>query len=217
LTIATLLLIIAKLLYVPIDKNPTAAEFVEETMLLKNKYGEVLDEIWVGKITVDAANTALGCQWVTFSDVEKNGFNEVFWMQGRTEQTGNIGFVCCKSVRKDSLLWRVPLKRALGFPRKPDVKSDTFMPGSLAVGDFDGDGSSEVFAHAVHDYFPSTTMICLQKNYSQTAAFPFSRITNTSSRMSRRSCIRMETLAESSSDEQALSGGDAKVRRMRKA
>jgi len=154
-TIGVLTLMIAKLLYGPIDHHPAAGEFVEETLLVKNKYGEVIDEIWVGKITVDGARAALGSPWAAFIDLDKDGFNEVIWLQNRIEQTGYTAFVSCKSISKDSVLWRVPLQRQLDFPRKPDVRSDKFIPGDLAAGDFDGDGSPEVFVLANHDYFPA--------------------------------------------------------------
>lgn len=154
-TIALLTLIIAKLLYGPLDRNPAAAGFVEETMLVKNKYGETIDEIWVGRLTVNGANAAMGNQWAAFVDLDKDGFNEVIFLQHRTEQTGYTAFVSCTSISKDSVLWRVPLQRTLDFPKKPDVRSDKFIPSSLAVGDFDGDGNSEVFVLANHDYFPA--------------------------------------------------------------
>jgi len=157
-TIVLLVLIIGKLLYGPIDRNPTAADFVEETMLVKNKYGEILDEIWVGAPTVQYVKALDYPPWWVFSDIDHDGLNEVIWLQNRVEQTGNTSMVFCKSVSKDTLLWRVPLKRMLQFPYKLDVKSDQFIPNNLAIGDFDADGKAEVFVQANHDFFPSVVM-----------------------------------------------------------
>jgi hypothetical protein len=163
-TTGLLVLIIGKLLYGPVDRNPIAGEFVEESLLVKNKYGKVIDRIWMGAPTVRRANTLgpdnelQGLHYVTFFDIDGDALNEIFWLQWPDEKTENPAMIYCKSVKEDSLQWSVPLRQTLHFPRKPDVTSDLFMPKHVAAGDFDRNGKAEIFVVACHDFFPSLVM-----------------------------------------------------------
>jgi hypothetical protein len=160
-TILLLILIIGTLIYGPIDKNPVAGEFAGESLLIKNKSGEIVDNIAVGPATVRRANSVgndnelLGLHHVTFFDADGDSINEVFWVQWTDEKTGQSGKICCKSVQEDTLRWSISLRRTLDFPRKPDAKSDHFYPTQIAAGDFDGDGRGEVFVNSTHEFFPS--------------------------------------------------------------
>jgi len=159
--IALLLLIIGKLLYGPIDMNPVAAEFVEESLLVKNKYGDILDEIYIGVptvISVTATRLHPGPQIVAFYDLDGDGCNEIIWGQGAIDQNKHSSFVYCKSLRKDSLFWSVPLRRTLDFPRNPDVTSDYFFPYNILAGDLDADGEPEVYVNALHNFFPAMVL-----------------------------------------------------------
>ncbi|MGH7451489.1 MAG: hypothetical protein ACRENG_09110, partial [bacterium] len=93
-----------KLIYGPIDKNPVIGEFAGESLLLKNKSGEIVDKIAVGPSTVRRANSVgyhnelVGLYYVTFFDVDGDSINEVFWVQWDDEKTKQSGKICCKSV-----------------------------------------------------------------------------------------------------------------------
>lgn len=159
-TTGLLVLIIGKLLYGPLDKNPVSGEFVEESLLIKNKYGEQLDEILVGAPTVARANENLATRrlFAAFYDVDKDGANEVISLQEATRETDNINLIYCKSIVKDSVLWSAPLRRMLHFPNNSGTESDHFRPQSILAGDFDGDGAGEIFVIARHDLFPSLVL-----------------------------------------------------------
>lgn len=159
-TTGLLVLIIGKLLYGPLDKNPVSGEFVEESFLIKNKYGEQLDRIWVGAPTVSRANENLVTRrlFADFYDADKDGTNEVISLQEATRETDNINLIYCKSIVKDSVLWSAPLRRMLHFPNNSGTESDHFRPQSILAGDFDGDGAGEIFVIARHDLFPSLVL-----------------------------------------------------------
>jgi hypothetical protein len=159
-TTALLMLIIGKLLYGPIDNNPVAGDFVEESLLVKNKYGEQIDEIWVGAPTTARANEDLATRrgFAAFYDVDKDGKNEVISLQEATRETDNTSLAYCKAVVKDSLLWSAPLRRVLHFPNNSGTESDHLRPQGILAGDFDGDGAGEVFVIARHDLFPSLVL-----------------------------------------------------------
>lgn len=167
ITLATILgltLMIGKLLYGPLDKNPRVGVFAGESLLIKNKSGRVVDEIFVGPVTVQRANSPgydselQGLHYVAFFDVDGDSLNEVFWLQWNDERTAQPGMICCKSVGEDTLRWSISLRRTLSFPRKPDVKSDYFYPKQIAAGDFDGDGRGELFVNSSQDFFPALVM-----------------------------------------------------------
>lgn len=163
-TILALTLIIGKLLYGPLDKNPRVGVFAGESLLIKNKKGDVVDEIFVGPATVQRANSPgydnelQGLHYVAFFDVDGDSLNEVFWLQWNDEKTAQPGMICCKSVGEDTLRWSISLRRTLNFPRKPDVKSDYFYPKQIVAGDFDGDGRGELFVNSSQDFFPALVM-----------------------------------------------------------
>ncbi len=162
--ILILISIIGKLIYGPFDKNPVIAEFAGESLLIKNKSGEIVVNITVGPATVRRANSVgndnelWGLHYVTFFDVDGDGMNEVFWVQWNDEKTAQPSKICCKSVLEDTLRWSIALRRALDFPRKPDAKSDYFYPSHIAAGDFDGDGGGELLVSSTQDFFPALVL-----------------------------------------------------------
>lgn len=154
--LVSLLLIIGKMWYGPIDKNPVVYVADGEMLTLKNKYGEVVDEIKLGTNTIKHYTNII--KWfpdndlVSFIDLDNDGFNEVVFAQ--MFQDGS-SIVYCKSLKLNQYLWEFELKRKLSFPRKSDIQSDLFFPLKIAAGDFDNDGNPEIIILSGHNgYFP---------------------------------------------------------------
>lgn len=158
-TIFTLLAIIAKLWYGPLDRNPVDYTIGKNLVILQNKFGESLDEIEVSQATIDYLtdkNRASRTGLFAFIDIDSDGVNEVIYGEWGEDAASKTSFVFCRSVVPDSLLWAVPLTRRLDFPLKPeDDASDYFYPRHILADDFDNDGSAEVYVNASQHAFPT--------------------------------------------------------------
>jgi hypothetical protein len=157
--ILALLLFSIKLLYGPLDKNPVIGEFVGEKLFIKNKYEQILDEIWVGKYTVNQfwdseVEGVIRYQRVLFADVTGDGINEIIWAQQPESDSNHISYVYCKSPRDNTILWSFPVRKELSFPLKPDVKSNQFTVRTLAI-NTNNKGETSLYIVAVHYFFPS--------------------------------------------------------------
>jgi hypothetical protein len=157
--ILALLLFSLKLIYGPIDKNPVMGEYVGEKIFIKNKYEQILDEIWVGKYTVDHLSDSevdgiIRYQRVLFADITGNGINEIIWAQQPESENNHISYVYCKSLKDNAILWSFPVSKELSFPFKPDVKSDQFIVRTLAI-NTNSRGETSLYVVAVHYFFPS--------------------------------------------------------------
>jgi len=127
-TISVLLAVIGYLIYGPIDKNPVSAEFVESSMSINNKYGNVIERINVGEGTVFYANQRRSVsEVVDFMDLNNDGLNEIIWTENRFKaDEKTVNYLMCRRVEADSLMWKVPLSFSLEFPRKPAATEHSY-------------------------------------------------------------------------------------------
>ena len=88
-----LFIILIKVLYGPIDKNPVAGTFNGKYLFIKNKYNEEITRFMVGEKTVDNSG---GNKKIAFYDIDKDGTNEVVWAE--VDETSNIGIIKSKSL-----------------------------------------------------------------------------------------------------------------------
>jgi len=152
--ITALLLIIAALLYGPIDKNPVAVDFAGEEMILKNESGSVLERITVGEQTVQAAQSNAH-QAYRLGDIDGNGRNEMCWTRHASGQKGSTPRLQCKGVGEDTLRWTLETNFDVSFPRAPAVTTKGFGANHLRIGDFDANGRPEMIVTLQHNkYFP---------------------------------------------------------------
>ncbi len=157
--LTVLLLIIGKMLYGPIDKNPVTYDAEGETIFLKNKYGEIVDKILVGSTTIATINVTerdgLTNRFVSLFDINGDNINEVIYPQQIDDSRLDIAHVFCKDIIKDTVLWDFKVQRKLKFPYHPYVSSKLFWISNIGAGDHDNDGRSEIYVQACHiSYFP---------------------------------------------------------------
>lgn len=157
--LVSLILIIGKMWYGPIDKNPVIYAADGETLFLKNKYGEVVDEIFIGNFTVQNINNNIrdgfDNELVSLLDINRDKINEVIYAQAYHDTRNNIAQISCKDIIQNSILWNVNAQRKLKFPNHPYVSSDLFFIANIGAGDYDNDGRSEIYLSAGHsNYFP---------------------------------------------------------------
>jgi hypothetical protein len=156
--ITALLLVIAALLYGPIDKNPVQARFEGTTMFVQNAAGRTVEHIEVGRRTVRKKVKGKASDLVEFVDVTGDGQNEIVWAEWTGLQTNGARRLHCKSVGADTTHWTIPLRFATPFSRKM-LKGKKFTPVDLHAGDLDANGTKEVYAVLRHQpYFPGYLM-----------------------------------------------------------
>ncbi len=152
--IVSLLLIIGKMWYGPLDKNPTNPEFEGEMLILKNQSGEVVDKILVGKGTVkrvnDTEREGKRDNFAILLDVNNDNTNEVIWTQFTPENPEYSSTLFCKSVNSDTCLWSFNVNRKVVFPQDPEVSSTTFSITNIMGGDFDNDRRPEIYLNCRH-------------------------------------------------------------------
>jgi len=152
--IAGLLLVIAALLYGPIDKNPVAVGFAGEEMILKNKSGRVVERLSVGEPTVQSAQRS-NYQAYRLGDIDENGSNEICWAPKDSGRSGDTPRLQCKGIGEDSLLWTLETRFDVSFPRKPAVTTEEFGAHHIRIGDFDANEETEMIVTLRHNkYFP---------------------------------------------------------------
>lgn len=156
--IAALLLVIAALLYGPIDTNPAAVAFDGKKMLLKNERGRVVERIPVGAELVQSAKRG-GYEAYRLGDLDGNGQNEVCWGEFSSNDQDVPSRLKCKAVSEDTLRWSIRATFDVPFPRKPAISTEEFHPGHVRIGDFDANGRAEVIATFYHNtYFPALVL-----------------------------------------------------------
>jgi len=150
--IAALLLILGKMVYGPMDKNPVSAELKGEELLLKNTHGDVVESIPVGEATVNssAGSAALSSRMkpVVFFDMNSDGINEFVYVKKSDATEGSSDSIICAAVGRDRPLWAVSSRREIDFPFRTDTKSSLMAFSDLEVGDLEGNGKYRVYGIA---------------------------------------------------------------------
>ena len=142
--IVMMALVIARLVYGPLDKRPAHAEFEGVSLIVKNADDQVIKRIDVGERTVIHAHQDLN-RYVVLADVDRDGFNEVFYaVAPRGKDDGEFA-VGCWSPAGDQSLWRTPVGSPAVFPLHPSGTDIRYYARQLLVDDCDGDGAVEVW------------------------------------------------------------------------
>lgn len=120
--IIVLLLIVARLVYGPIDKNPQTFSYQGSSLIVENQNGVEVKRLEVGSQTASLyshPNMIGKFPLALITDITGDGFNEVIYgKRNRTDEAREVSDVTAYSVKGDSILWKFPLMLNYDFPRQ---------------------------------------------------------------------------------------------------
>ncbi len=136
--ILMLLLILAGLVYGPIDRTPVAYAVQGEVLHLQNRQGQTVEQIALGAAGVgrtDAAAAAIGMNPQTRR-------TDICYVAA-VDRTDYLTLQC-RDEGTTQPRWQVRLAYEVDFPQSLGLTREPFKPSALAIGDFTGDGAGEV-------------------------------------------------------------------------
>jgi hypothetical protein len=150
-------LVIARLVYGPLDKMPALVEFEGVSLIVKNAEDQVIKRINVGEGTVNHAQMDLHRYAVT-ADADGDGVHEVFYVTAPPGKDDSEFAVVCWSAGGDRSLWHTPVGSSAVFPLHPSGTDIRYYVKQLVVDDCDGDGVVEVWVSAISSSFAHIIM-----------------------------------------------------------
>lgn len=114
--IAILLLVLARLLYGPVDRNAVALEFVDNHIALKNKSGNVIQRIESNEST--RVSHSVSKPNAILYDLTGDGKNELIYSNRLVEEKERVPKIRVWSIAGDSLIWEKDLTLNYEFPRQ---------------------------------------------------------------------------------------------------
>jgi hypothetical protein len=133
--IVILLLIIARLIYGPVDRNPVIIEFEGSEIVLKNTAGATVNRIEVGEAIVDHQSTGRNSVVSPLSvlvDIDDDGINELIY----GTKVGNEiseSYVRAWSVSGDSLVWEQEINFSYHYPRQLNIFEEGFQVMEIGI------------------------------------------------------------------------------------
>lgn len=125
-TIAILLLIIFRLAYGPLDKNPVTIDFEGFEMVLKNIRGQEVNRIELTEQTHRVFRAGhLEFPFYTLMDVFGDGQNYLIYSE-LPQDSRDISYGFLRAVHPNTLdvLWEIPGNFTIHYPRKPEAGSN---------------------------------------------------------------------------------------------
>lgn len=156
--ILTLGVVVAALLYGPLDKVPTSFKLEGEHLTVLNQYNQVLERIPVGGETVysfmDPSQQLIQHTPAAIADFDGDGIREIVWIENGRKNDIFYTVLRCKSIGSPDIRWKFTPEWKISFRNNSDVNSSAFRAIQVLVEDFDGDGRTEVLANFRHEAFP---------------------------------------------------------------
>ncbi len=158
ITVLVLLGIIARLVYGPVDRNPTHATYEGEYAYIRNASGAVLEEIYVGEFLIRdiKSRTISGKTHLQFNDLDNDGINEVIENKDVTYSPNGVR-------PKEFLIYDIDGDTILNadffldirFDKHPYVKGTHYAVRNFIVEDYDQNLETEILLLLQsQDYFP---------------------------------------------------------------
>ena len=143
--VIVLLGIIGRLVYGPVDRNPTHATYEGEFAHIRNENGMILKSINVGErfvMTHNENSIQLIPDHIKFFDLDNDGKNEIFENKTIVESKKEAGFLI-HTLNGDTIFDR-NFYLDIRFDQHPYVKEEKFGIRKFEISDFDKDGESEL-------------------------------------------------------------------------
>lgn len=156
--IAILSLIIFRLYYGPMDREPVAAEFEGAYMHIQNSAGQKLETIEVGRLTARLAGRVRN-QPVDFIDITGDGYREVIWAVNAAREDTTLDMIYAKSLRGDSLLWSKEFYMDIEYPNSPGVFSRHYRIDTIEADYFGYDEPVFIALAKQPTFFPTTITV----------------------------------------------------------
>lgn len=147
--------IIARLVYGPVDRNPSLYNFEGRELIIKNKTGGELQRIEITEFELKQSAhkySALKLDIVTFIDVNKDGINEIL-LNRVLDEKGNDGTLMLLSSDLKDTLWVNNLEFDIPFEKHPYAFNKEYFGVKLEVDDLDSDGVSEIILSLQQSYY----------------------------------------------------------------
>jgi len=165
--IIVLLLIVARLVYGPIDKNPQNFSYEGSSLILENKNGVEIKRLEVGAQTVAvymnnegnvSAGTIAGYPLAILTDITKDGINEVIYgKRNRLNQSNReISDVTAYSVSGDSTIWSQELMLHYNFPKQSGVTQQEMLIREMGL--VETDNGLKIVVNANSFYYFQTIL-----------------------------------------------------------
>jgi hypothetical protein len=155
-----LLGVIGRLIYGPVDRNPTSVQFDGNVAKIMNDSGVLLTEIDMGDYSVYFENYRASDRQnlVSMIDADGDGTNEILWTSYHGSGYGRQKLVL-GTVSGDTL-WKFEHQETFDYEFHPYTNSGKQHMELIKSGDLDSDGLEEVILTTRHsDYFPSFLLI----------------------------------------------------------
>ncbi|SMO50667.1 hypothetical protein [Gracilimonas mengyeensis] len=128
-----LLLIIAKLVYGPIDKNPVSVEYGGDQYIFQNKSGSEIALITAKYEEDIEVSERLDEPVFEFYDITGDGINEVIYAEGLSRQAPANSILKVRDVNSNELIWESNFAFDVEFPRQQGMDEMFFYVSETAI------------------------------------------------------------------------------------
>lgn len=147
--IVALLLIIGRLVYGPVDRNPVSVEFAGSTINLQNMHGITVKSFEVGDSFVRYNTSEYHNLTYLIKDVDKDGINEFIYSPYNESSYRYNDSLFCYSISGDSLLWKIEIEHELDYSHRSDLTTSEWNIISIEALD---ENSLLAVAQSGHSY-----------------------------------------------------------------
>lgn len=120
------MLVVGRLIYGPIDRNPMIIDYKGNELILKNSAGSVIERISVGEVTVEDQTMSRSQERSPMSlliDLNNDGVNELIYSNKVTRLLPEDSFVKAYSVSGDSTIWEKSVDADYSYPRQSGISN----------------------------------------------------------------------------------------------